>query len=92
MGPPEKALILSVDFEDWNQLVRRRVGDDGWDAPGPALAARAHVNCDVNVCVYRCDHRCHGGGYGQQHWSMGCSCASNCLKTIVGRKMDGVCK
>ena len=61
-------------------------------APGPALAARAHVNCDVNVCIYRCDHRCHGGGYGQQHWSMGCSCASNCLKTIVGRKMDGVCK
>jgi polysaccharide deacetylase family protein (PEP-CTERM system associated) len=38
MGPREKALILSVDFEDWNQLVRRRVGDDGWDAPGPALA------------------------------------------------------
>jgi len=61
-------------------------------APGPALAARARVNCDVNVCIYRCDHRCHGGGYGQQHWSMGCSCASNCLKTIVGRKMDGLCK
>lgn len=34
----EQSLILSVDFEDWNQLVRRRVGDPTWDAPRPALA------------------------------------------------------
>src|SRR5437868_321820 len=30
-------LLLSVDFEDWHQLVRRRVGAEGWDQPGPAL-------------------------------------------------------
>ena len=30
-------LLLSVDFEDWHQLVRRRVGVSGWEAPGPAL-------------------------------------------------------
>ncbi len=34
MGP----LLLSVDFEDWHQLVRRRVGASGWEEPGPALA------------------------------------------------------
>jgi polysaccharide deacetylase family protein (PEP-CTERM system associated) len=33
-----RTLLLSVDFEDWHQLVRRRVGVDGWEAPGPALA------------------------------------------------------
>jgi polysaccharide deacetylase family protein (PEP-CTERM system associated) len=32
-----RTLLLSVDFEDWHQLVRRRVGVAGWDAPGPAL-------------------------------------------------------
>ena len=31
-------LLLSVDFEDWHQLVRRRIGVDGWEQPGPALA------------------------------------------------------
>ncbi len=30
-------LLLSVDFEDWHQLVRRRVGADNWQEPGPAL-------------------------------------------------------
>jgi polysaccharide deacetylase family protein (PEP-CTERM system associated) len=30
-------LLLSVDFEDWHQLVRRRVGVTGWEQPGPAL-------------------------------------------------------
>jgi polysaccharide deacetylase family protein (PEP-CTERM system associated) len=32
-----KALLLSVDFEDWHQLVRRRIGVAGWEQPGPAL-------------------------------------------------------
>ena len=32
------ALVVSVDFEDWNQLVRRRVGDPGWDTRTRALA------------------------------------------------------
>jgi polysaccharide deacetylase family protein (PEP-CTERM system associated) len=31
-------LLLSVDFEDWHQLVRRRVGVPEWQRPGPALA------------------------------------------------------
>jgi polysaccharide deacetylase family protein (PEP-CTERM system associated) len=31
-------LLLSVDFEDWHQLVRRRLGVPGWREPGPALA------------------------------------------------------
>jgi polysaccharide deacetylase family protein (PEP-CTERM system associated) len=34
---PRPTLLLSVDFEDWHQLVRRRVGVAGWEAPGPAL-------------------------------------------------------
>jgi len=40
MAPPEdrQTLLLSVDFEDWHQLVRRRVGVREWQAPGPALA------------------------------------------------------
>lgn len=39
MGRPEHddTLLLSVDFEDWHQLVRRRSGVAGWDQPGPAL-------------------------------------------------------
>jgi peptidoglycan-N-acetylglucosamine deacetylase len=36
-GSGERALLLSVDFEDWHQLVRRRVGDPAWREPGPAL-------------------------------------------------------
>ena len=38
MTPDRPTLLLSVDFEDWHQLVRRRVGVNGWEAPGPALA------------------------------------------------------
>jgi polysaccharide deacetylase family protein (PEP-CTERM system associated) len=30
-------VLLSVDFEDWHQLVRRRLGADNWGEPGPAL-------------------------------------------------------
>jgi polysaccharide deacetylase family protein (PEP-CTERM system associated) len=33
-----RTLLLSVDFEDWHQLVRRRIGVSGWQEPGPALA------------------------------------------------------
>ncbi|HTX32980.1 MAG TPA: polysaccharide deacetylase family protein [Solirubrobacteraceae bacterium] len=32
-----RTLLLSIDFEDWHQLVRRRVGASGWQEPGPAL-------------------------------------------------------
>jgi peptidoglycan/xylan/chitin deacetylase (PgdA/CDA1 family) len=31
-------LLLSIDYEDWHQLVRRRVGASNWSEPGPALA------------------------------------------------------
>jgi hypothetical protein len=31
-------LLLSVDFEDWHQLVRRRLGAREWQQAGPALA------------------------------------------------------
>lgn len=39
MGQPDDRgpLLLSVDFEDWHQLIRRRSGATGWDQPGPAL-------------------------------------------------------
>jgi polysaccharide deacetylase family protein (PEP-CTERM system associated) len=37
MATPRPTLLLSVDFEDWHQLVRRRVGVAGWEQPGPAL-------------------------------------------------------
>jgi len=38
MPSPRPTLLLSVDFEDWHQLVRRRVGASNWQEAGPALA------------------------------------------------------
>jgi polysaccharide deacetylase family protein (PEP-CTERM system associated) len=35
-SPP--TLLLSVDYEDWHQLVRRRIGAQNWHEAGPALA------------------------------------------------------
>jgi polysaccharide deacetylase family protein (PEP-CTERM system associated) len=32
-----ETVLLSVDFEDWHQLVRRRLGVPRWEQPGPAL-------------------------------------------------------
>jgi len=40
---PERTLLLSVDFEDWHQLVRRRVGAPNWREPGPALARQTEA-------------------------------------------------
>jgi len=40
---PERTLLLSVDFEDWHQLIRRRVGDPRWERPGPALARQTEA-------------------------------------------------
>ncbi|MFZ0381377.1 MAG: polysaccharide deacetylase family protein [Solirubrobacteraceae bacterium] len=37
MAAARPTLLLSVDFEDWHQLVRRRVGVTDWEIPGPAL-------------------------------------------------------
>jgi polysaccharide deacetylase family protein (PEP-CTERM system associated) len=38
MPSPRPTLLLSVDFEDWHQLVRRRVGAGNWEEAGPGLA------------------------------------------------------
>ncbi len=38
---PARSLVLSVDFEDWNQLVRRRVGAAEWDLRESALARQS---------------------------------------------------
>ena len=37
------ALALSFDFEDWTQLVRRRLGAPDWDRPGGALERQMQV-------------------------------------------------
>jgi polysaccharide deacetylase family protein (PEP-CTERM system associated) len=37
MSTSKPTLLLSIDYEDWHQLVRRRVGASNWDEPGPAL-------------------------------------------------------
>ena len=31
------ALLLSIDLEDWHQLVRRRLGISDWNRLGPEL-------------------------------------------------------
>jgi polysaccharide deacetylase family protein (PEP-CTERM system associated) len=36
-GAERQTVLLSVDFEDWHQLVRRRLGERDWERPGPAL-------------------------------------------------------
>ena len=36
-------LLMSVDFEDWHQLMRRRVGVSGWETPGPALGRQTEI-------------------------------------------------
>ena len=38
MPASRPTLLLSVDYEDWHQLVRRRVGASNWREAGPALA------------------------------------------------------
>jgi polysaccharide deacetylase family protein (PEP-CTERM system associated) len=42
MGEPP-TLLLSVDFEDWHQLIRRRAGAENWEQPGPALARQTEA-------------------------------------------------
>ncbi len=36
-------LLLSVDFEDWHQLVRRRIGAGDWQRAGPALSRQTEA-------------------------------------------------
>jgi polysaccharide deacetylase family protein (PEP-CTERM system associated) len=40
-------LLLSVDFEDWHQLMHRRVGVPDWDQPGPALERQTNATLDL---------------------------------------------
>jgi polysaccharide deacetylase family protein (PEP-CTERM system associated) len=40
---PRRRLILSVDFEDWHQLVRRRLGIEPWDQPSAPLARQTET-------------------------------------------------
>jgi polysaccharide deacetylase family protein (PEP-CTERM system associated) len=41
------SLLLSVDFEDWNQLVRRRIGVSAWDQRTRALARQTTTLLDA---------------------------------------------
>jgi polysaccharide deacetylase family protein (PEP-CTERM system associated) len=36
-------LLLSIDFEDWHQLVHRRLGRADWDRRGPGLERQTNV-------------------------------------------------
>jgi polysaccharide deacetylase family protein (PEP-CTERM system associated) len=42
-----RTLLLSVDFEDWHQLVRRRAGADNWRDAGPALAGQTSATLEL---------------------------------------------
>jgi polysaccharide deacetylase family protein (PEP-CTERM system associated) len=41
------ALLLSIDFEDWHQLVHRRLGLADWDRPHRALERQTTVLLDL---------------------------------------------
>jgi polysaccharide deacetylase family protein (PEP-CTERM system associated) len=41
------ALLLSIDFEDWHQLVHRRLGLPDWDRPHRALERQTTVLLDL---------------------------------------------
>jgi peptidoglycan-N-acetylglucosamine deacetylase len=41
------ALLLSIDFEDWHQLVHRRLGLPDWDRPHDALVRETSVLLDL---------------------------------------------
>lgn len=42
-----RPLLVSVDFEDWHQLVRRRVGAPNWREAGPALGRQTRALLDL---------------------------------------------
>jgi peptidoglycan/xylan/chitin deacetylase (PgdA/CDA1 family) len=43
----QPALLLSIDFEDWHQLVHRSAGAPDWDASGPALVRQTEAVLDL---------------------------------------------
>jgi polysaccharide deacetylase family protein (PEP-CTERM system associated) len=40
-------LLLSIDFEDWHQLVHRRLGRADWDRPYPEFPRHTHAVLDL---------------------------------------------
>ncbi|MGN6167590.1 MAG: polysaccharide deacetylase family protein, partial [Solirubrobacteraceae bacterium] len=46
-GDQTPTLLLSIDFEDWHQLVHRRVGGSGWERHGPALPRQTAALLDL---------------------------------------------
>jgi peptidoglycan-N-acetylglucosamine deacetylase len=42
-----QTLVLSFDFEDWNQIVHRDLGLETWDAPGPAFERQVATVLDL---------------------------------------------
>lgn len=36
-APPGDAVLLTIDLEDWHQIIRRDLGDPDWDRPGEAF-------------------------------------------------------
>ena len=40
-------MLLSIDFEDWHQLVHRRLGRADWDRPCPEFPHHAHAVLDL---------------------------------------------
>ena len=43
----EAQIVLSFDFEDWHQLVHRRLQLDGWDRAHPALERQMRIIFDL---------------------------------------------
>src|SRR2546425_8054674 len=40
-------LLLSIDFEDWHQLVHRKLGRSDWDRPHPAFEPQVRALLDL---------------------------------------------
>ena len=43
----QRGFVLSVDLEDWHQLVQRGAGTDNWDVRHPAFERQARVLLDL---------------------------------------------
>ena len=46
-GMHKPRLLLSIDFEDWHQLVQRRLGFSGWEGPHAALERQTEYLLDL---------------------------------------------
>ena len=43
----KRPALLTIDVEDWHQLVHRRLGLVDWERPGPAFERQAHALFDL---------------------------------------------